>query len=126
MNYRLNVPVAKREEFVHHIQQRSKDLLNIVNDIRDISNIETGQMTFAPSVGNMLELLNQLFKEFLVKINLLHHKSIDVKDSDELKEIQNIIIAEFIWPLKVQYGKRSTFIVQLTAVLEKQDLILHN
>lgn len=93
---RQNLSDKKREEFTQLIRLRSKDLLCIVNDILDISKIESGQMMSVPSTGNIHELLEQLKKNITAEINHLHHKSIEVKLNNELQGTQNIVMADFL------------------------------
>ncbi len=58
---------AKLEQFSEIIKQRSKDLLEIINDILDISKIESGQLTVSKEYCNLNELfaeLNAFFQEY--------------------------------------------------------------
>ncbi len=58
---------AKLEQFSEIINQRSKDLLEIINDILDISKIESGQLTVSKEYCNLNELFAELtafFKEY--------------------------------------------------------------
>ena len=50
----------KLEEYSEIISQRSKDLLEIINDILDISKIESGQLTVHDEVCNLNELFTDL------------------------------------------------------------------
>lgn len=93
---RPNLSIAKREEFANLIRQRSKDLLNIVNDILDISKIESDQIESMKSVGNIQEMLDQLLKNFLADLNHLHEKSIEVTTHNDLKGNENIVLADFV------------------------------
>ncbi len=92
---RPDLSITKREEFAHLIRQRSKDLLAIVNDILDISKIESGQIVSKPSKGNIAELLDQLLTNFSAEVNHLHGKAIVVKTSNELNGDENNVVADF-------------------------------
>ena len=50
---------TERQSFIMIIKQRGNDLLNIINDILDISKIESGQLSISESATN----IDQLFKE---------------------------------------------------------------
>lgn len=93
---RPHLSAAKREEFSGLIGQRSKDLLNIVNDILDISKIESGQMVSKPTSGNIQDLLNQLLHNFTAELKHLHIKSIDIKILNDLAGSENMVMADFI------------------------------
>jgi len=93
---RPNLTEKKQEEFTHFILQRSKDLLAIVNDILDISKIESGQIVSKPSAGNIQELLDQSRKNLLAELNHLHTKSIEVKTFNKLKGTENLVMADFV------------------------------
>lgn len=85
----------KREEFTKHIQQRSHDLLNIVNNILDVSKIESGQMPLLPVVGNIQELFENLFHTFSVEISHIQKKNLEIRIYNELKDVENIVLADF-------------------------------
>ncbi len=92
---RENLSTKKREEFTAIIRQRSKDLMTVISDILDLSKIESGQIVSMASAGNIEELLNQLGKTLTAEVNHLHHKSIEVKINNELKEMENSVMADF-------------------------------
>ncbi len=93
---RPNLPVEKRKEFAHLIRQRSQDLLGIVNDILDVSKIEAGQMKYFPVVGNIQELFQLLQSNFSSEIKHLQNKSVEIKIYNELKNNENIVLADFL------------------------------
>jgi signal transduction histidine kinase len=65
----------KLEYFSSIISQRSNDLLEIINEILEISKIETGQMSLIIdecSVGSILDEVHKLFLEYRKKIKKEH------------------------------------------------------
>ncbi len=67
-----NLDEAERTEFISHINQGSDNLLNIIDDIIDISKIEAGQIRFNNSLFRLSSLfadLNTMFKKNLKKQN---------------------------------------------------------
>ena len=96
-----NLDEAERTEFISHINQGSDNLLNIIDDIIDISKIEAGQIRFNNSLFRLSSLfadLNTMFKKNLKKQNkdklelLIDNCGIDsniniIADSFRLKQI---------------------------------------
>jgi PAS domain S-box-containing protein len=52
---------AKKEEYLQHILQSSNLLLNLIDDIIDISKIEAGQVNINPAECNVNKLMKELF-----------------------------------------------------------------
>jgi CheY-like chemotaxis protein len=74
----------KKDQYLQHIFQSSNLLLNLIDDIIDISKIEAGQITISPQICNLNETIKDLF--FSAK-ETLKNKSIEMrlnlpKDSD--------------------------------------------
>ena len=55
---------TERKSFILIIKQRGNDLLNIINDILDISKIESGQLSIIESVTDTDELFNEIHHIF--------------------------------------------------------------
>ncbi|MFN8255110.1 MAG: PAS domain S-box protein [Bacteroidales bacterium] len=78
---------AERNSYIDIIQQSGKQLLNIINDILDISKIEVGQIQINEedcSVNDLLDELMGLFKPEIVdkkKLKLELHKDLSNTDS---------------------------------------------
>lgn len=92
---RPNLPAEKRQEFSRLIYERSFDLLNIVNDILDISKIEAGQVSVVPVQGNLNDFLNRLMVHFQAETNLLKNKNVTVSVVNFLDPHQVDIVADF-------------------------------
>ena len=57
-----NLSGEEKNQFIDIIEQSGKRMLNIINDIVDISKIESGQMQVTAREGNINEQLNYIFK----------------------------------------------------------------
>jgi hypothetical protein len=72
-----DIGVDQKDEIVEYAQSSSKDLLNIVNDIIDISRIEADELTVNKSLYYVNRLLSDIYKMYL--------KDIYFKDKEGLK-----------------------------------------
>ena len=81
----------KLAEYSGIISQRSKDLLEIINDILDISIIESGQLTVNNEAGNLNEIFTELsafFYGYRKRSGKLHIKfSLEAPDDPSLNAI---------------------------------------
>jgi PAS domain S-box-containing protein len=80
-----NISQDEQREYVQIITQSSYQLLNIVNDILDISKIETGQVEFQPGEVCINHLINDVVNEFVPyidKFRVAMEKSIDLTDDE--------------------------------------------
>ncbi|PLX22265.1 MAG: hypothetical protein C0599_06845 [Salinivirgaceae bacterium] len=75
-----NLPKEQQDEYLKVINESGNSLLNLVNDILDISKIEAGEMTFAEGICN----LNDLFRELQISFN-------EIKSQKEISEVDIII-----------------------------------
>jgi PAS domain S-box-containing protein len=65
-----DLPKIKLEEFVQIINASSLQLLSILNDLIDISKIESGQMSVNSELVNVYHLLNDLFVTYKKSVEL--------------------------------------------------------
>jgi len=93
---RPHLPEKKRAQFSKLIYERSRNLLQIVNDILDVSKIEGGHISSVPTNGNIKELLDSLLSTFTVEVFHLKDQNILVKTVNELLSHQWIISADFL------------------------------
>jgi signal transduction histidine kinase len=64
----MELTVDQKEEFKSIIRQSSDSLLQIINDVLDISRLESGQIQVNPASFNVHELLNALYKLYEKKL----------------------------------------------------------
>ncbi|MBN2805625.1 MAG: PAS domain S-box protein, partial [Prolixibacteraceae bacterium] len=69
----------ERKLYTTVIQKSSDSLLQIINDIIDISSLETGQLTIRNSRVDLNELLELLYQEYLRKMDFFPNKKITLK-----------------------------------------------
>jgi signal transduction histidine kinase len=85
-----NLSEAKRDRFTTIIQERSYDLIRIIEDILDISKIEVGQMKLFESEFELFSLIQELNDYYKLKKNKLENsKDLELRYSvpDNIKKI---------------------------------------
>ena len=90
-----DMPFEKRKVFTKTIRQRTKDLLNIINDILDIARIESHTLRITERIGNIDEILDDIVNFFKIREEELTSKSIRFDVCNELVGLQNIIRTDF-------------------------------
>lgn len=83
-----DLPVSERKNFSEIIKENSNVLLQLIDDIVDISKIEAGQIMIRPTNSNIISLLEDLYETFRIQ----------VKDKD-VKLVLKIPEREKIWTL---------------------------
>jgi len=67
------------EKYISFINKRSYDLLNIINDILDISKIEANQLILNESYGELNQLMEDILELFDNKLKIHSHQTIDLR-----------------------------------------------
>lgn len=92
----------KKQEFYQMINASCDDLLNIVNDIIDISKIEANQLKITPEVVDLHQILNEIYTWGLAKIQ---SKQKDLPLKMDIPSVNNlrITIDKFRFKQIMQY-----------------------
>ncbi len=81
-----DVPDEDKEEFIGQITVNNKYLLDLVEDIIEISQIEAGQITLHFSTCNLKEILHEMLKKYTSWKKKMDKDNIDISISDDCKE----------------------------------------
>lgn len=73
------LPQTKQEYFTSLIQQRTYDLLRIVEDILDISRLEVGQLRISKSATDVGALLSDLYEYFNHRVEIAGKSKIELR-----------------------------------------------
>ncbi len=90
-----NTTEDKRKKFINIIKQRTNDLLNIINDILDLSKLESGQMKlheFSENISTLFEDLNQFFQ---LKMEAEENKEVELRMNMNFTHNSGFFIADF-------------------------------
>jgi signal transduction histidine kinase/CheY-like chemotaxis protein len=74
----------KRDKFITLINNSGNHLLNIINDIIDISKIEASQISIKKDYFNLQDVLKSIEKEFCQKIEKLSKVEFIIKDNENI------------------------------------------
>ena len=95
-----------QKEYISTVHQSSITLLNILNQILDISKIESGKFTLAPTVFNLKELIHQNIDLFLatskakdLDLNMIYEPNVPeviVADDNRLSQVLSNLIGNAI------------------------------
>lgn len=58
---------AQQQNYIRHIKDSNEHLLNIVNDILDLSKVESGKMPFENIPVDLRQLCEQVYSGFLAR-----------------------------------------------------------
>lgn len=94
-----DISKAEKEEFTQQITFNSNTLLQLIDDIIDISKIEAGQLIFEKKYFNINSLLSDLLITFLQKKNSIYSKEIDLRLQPEIASSSFTIYTD---PLRLQ------------------------
>jgi PAS domain S-box-containing protein len=91
-----NLSDEKRKYYISLIQSRSRDLLELINDIIDLSRIESGQMNINETDINPDDVLNELIPFFQSKIAKLQKKQLEIRKTGNFENKEINIISDGI------------------------------
>ncbi|WP_319507754.1 PAS domain S-box protein [uncultured Methanolobus sp.] len=75
----------KQMHYVSNIQRSGKHLLELINDILDVSKIESGKMEYTPEITDLKEIMDEII---VLMEPLVKEKSIDLEASSEFEELE--------------------------------------
>jgi PAS domain S-box-containing protein len=75
----------KQMHYVSNIQRSGNHLLELINDILDISKIESGKMEYAPEITNLKEIIDEII---LLTEPLVKEKNIDFESNSEFEKLE--------------------------------------
>jgi len=85
----------KRHQFIKIINQRTDDLLMLINDILDTAKIEAGQMSISETSENISVLFNEIYQFFISQQEMLRVHNVELKISNDLNSSELIFTADF-------------------------------
>ncbi len=89
-----NIPSETRKQYISIINKRGRNLLKIINDIINISQIDAGQVEITNSVFNLNQLLNDLYKIFNSDTYGSKKVNIELKTIRSLSDSKSYILAD--------------------------------
>lgn len=90
-----DMPFEKRKYFTKIIRNRAADLLNIINDILDISKLESHTLKILEHEGDINNLLNETKQFYETRNAEIYNKPIEFVLVNELINDQNFITSDF-------------------------------
>jgi len=106
------LPSRERKEITSLARSSSKDLLNIINDIIDISKIEADELTIEKALYYVHEILQEVYDFYVKDLNYLHKEKVKLKlhienshsndklalytDKSRFKQVMNNLISNAI------------------------------
>ena len=85
----------KRRLFIKIINQRTDDLLMLINDILDTAKIEAGQMSISETSENISFLFNDIHQFFISQQDFAQKEDLDFRAINELDDTHTIFKADF-------------------------------
>jgi PAS domain S-box-containing protein len=68
LQYHPDQPIQQHQKHLEIINRSGEHLLNLINDVLEMSKIEAGRITLNPTAFNFLKLLNWIKEMFLLKV----------------------------------------------------------
>jgi PAS domain S-box-containing protein len=94
-----NISTEKRNKYLDIIIDRSKHLLNIINDIIDISKIEAGEINIIDKEFNLNKMLNKLYSFFESQIQIKNFGNVELHLNSGLEDNDSQIYTD---PVRLQ------------------------
>jgi signal transduction histidine kinase/CheY-like chemotaxis protein len=85
----------KKKQYLSIIHKKSNDLLTIINDIFDISKLETNQIEIFNEAGNSNALLNEVYHEFEITDELIDQTEVTLRVGNLPNDDESWIVADF-------------------------------
>ncbi len=90
-----DMPFDKRKAYTKTIRERTKDLLNIINDLLDISRIESNSLKIVINKGNINNTLAEIKDFFKLRNEQIYNKPIEFVLENELEASRCFIETDF-------------------------------
>ncbi|MFW6095390.1 MAG: PAS domain S-box protein, partial [Bacteroidota bacterium] len=84
----------KQNEFLEIIHNRSRHLLQVINDIVDISKIESNQLTIEPVSFYLNDLIRELYDSFFIAMGQADNQKVRLKVHKAMEREQSQIITD--------------------------------
>lgn len=86
---------SKIAKYTRIINQRTDDLLMLINDLLDISKIEAGQLVIQEGNSNINTLFTEIYDFFKANIDFNEHENLVLKYINELTDNQSELTTDF-------------------------------
>jgi signal transduction histidine kinase len=90
------LPKEDQLKYSQIIYRRADDLINLINDLLDISRIGAGQLTIIEKTGSLKELFDELFEMFSAPAGQNKSDTVQLESRIELNHDQYLINTDFI------------------------------
>lgn len=84
----------KQSEFLEIIHNRSRHLLQVINDIVDISKIESNQLKIEPVSFNLNDLIHELYDSFSIALDQAEDKKVRLNVHKAMEREQSRIVTD--------------------------------
>ncbi len=87
-------PKEKQDQFLEIIHSRSKHLLQIINDIVDISKIEANQLRIEKQLFNLNDMIHDLYNYYAAEIENTENSPLELKISKSFSRNESFVYAD--------------------------------